>query len=118
MGATSLTREQLNEAINEFADKIMDALGATVTDEETSEPELTGTKFKAYNMDGDLQEMDANLVNHGTLIVDSVVEYFRVGTLRNTANPWVCYNGEQLTNEGFAERMREQPAPPRIVHNG
>ena len=33
MGATSLTREQLNEAINQFADKILETLGATVTDE-------------------------------------------------------------------------------------
>ena len=39
MGATSLTREQLNEAINQFADKIMDALGATVTDEAEAEPD-------------------------------------------------------------------------------
>ena len=41
----TITREQLNEAINEFADKIMEALGATVADEETSEPELMRLKW-------------------------------------------------------------------------
>ena len=118
MGTASLTREQLNEAINQFADKIMDALGATVADEETSEPELTGTKFKAIGLDGEECVMDAVMIDYGTLIMEGVAEHFRVATFRDTASPWVCYDGEQLTHEEFAARMRGLDVPPRIAHNG
>lgn len=114
MGTTSLTREQLNEAINQFADKIMEALGATVTDEETSEPELTGTKFQVRNEDGDLITVNSDTLTHGTLIMAGMVEYFKA----NTGAPWVCYDGEQVTNEDFAQRMRNSFHTPRIVHQG
>ena len=33
MGTASLTREQLNDIIEQFANKIMETLGADVTDE-------------------------------------------------------------------------------------
>ena len=118
MGATSLTREQLNEAINQFADKILETLGATVTDEETNEPELTGTKFKAIDLDGEECVMDAAMIDCGTLIMEGVAEHFRVATFRDIASPWVCYDGEQLTHEEFAARMRGLDVPPRIAHNG
>ena len=115
MGATSLTREQLNEAINQFADKIMDALGATVTDEAEAEPELTGTKFQARNEDGDLITVDSAAFTLGTLIVVGAVEYFRASTGRVL---WVCYDGEQVTDEEFARRMRNSFHAPRIAHRG
>lgn len=118
MGATSLTREQLNEAINQFADKILETLGATVTDEETNEPELTGTKFKAIDLDGEECVMDAVMIDCGTVIMEDVAEHFRVATYRDTRNPWVCYDGGQLTHEEFAARMRGLDVPPRIAHDG
>ena len=55
----TITREQLNEAINEFADKIMEALGATIEDEEANEPEPTDTRFKAIDINGKGVEVDA-----------------------------------------------------------
>lgn len=115
MGTTSLTREQLNEAINQFADKIMEALGATVTDEAAGEPELTGTKFQARNEGGDLITVDSAALTFGVLIVAGVVEYFKAST---GGAPWVCYDGEQVTDEEFARRMRNSFHMPRIVHQG
>lgn len=115
MGATSLTREQLNEAINQFADKIMDALGATVTDE--AEAELTGAQFKVRDLEGDLQVMDAREVECGTLVADGPFEYFRCA-IEYGDNKWVRYNGRMLSHEEFAEEMRDLITPPRIVHNG
>lgn len=118
MGTASLTREQLNEAINEFADKIMETLGADVTDEETtSEPELTGTRFKAINLNGDVVELDAKNVNVGTLVADGRFECFRCIPDGRTG-PWVRYSGESYSHEAFAAEMRDCCMPPRIVHEG
>lgn len=119
MGTTSLTREQLNEAISDFANKIMDALGAAVTDEETTEPEPTGTRFKAIDIDGEERVVDATDITCGTLVADGPFEYFRctVGGYGNSY-PWMRYNGRQLTHWGFAEEMRNLDMLPRIVHEG
>ena len=118
MGTASLTREQLNEAINEFADKIMETLGANVTDEETtSEPELTGTRFKATNLNGDTVELDAEDANVGTLVADGAFEYFRC-VPDGATGPWVRYSGQSYSHEEFAAEMRDTYAQPRIVHEG
>lgn len=117
MGTASLTREQLNEAINEFANKIMETLGATVADEETTEPELTGTYFKVIGLNGEEHVRDATLIDPGTLIKQDMFEFFRCGTgLGNS--PWIRYNGRPLSHEEFAEEMREGDTLPRIIHNG
>jgi len=117
MGAASLTREQLNEAINDFADKIMEALGATVADEETTELELTGTYFKVIGLDGEEHVRDATLIDPGTLIKQDMFEIFRCGTGWGNS-PWIRYNGRSLSHEEFAEEMREGDTLPRIIHNG
>lgn len=117
MGATSLTREQLDEAINEFADKIMEALGAAVADEETAEPELSGTRFKVINPAGDEMELDAEDVSSGTLVADGAFEYFRCGP-HGATGPWVKFTGMSLTCEEFAAEMRAAAPTPRIVRWG
>lgn len=113
----TITREQLNEAINEFADKIMEALGATVADEETSEPELTRTCFKVRNLNGDEIEVDAVDVSSGTVIADGAFEYFCCCKNGETG-PWVRYNGASYSHEQFASEMRNALIMPRIVHYG
>ena len=118
MGATSLAREQLNEAFNEFADKIMEALGAIVANEEASEPELSGTRFKVIDLDGEEGVVDAREISAGTLIVEDVFEYFRCRTGNDVNNPWVRYVGATYSHEEFAEEMREAGTIPRIVHVG
>lgn len=117
MGTASLTREQLNEAINEFADKIMEALGATVADEETTEPELTGTYFKVIGLNGEERVRDATLIDPGTLIKQDMFEIFRCGTGWGNS-PWIRYNGCPLSHEEFAEEMRKGDTLPRIIHYG
>ena len=113
----TITREQLNEAINEFADKIMEALGATVTDEETVEPELTGTRFKAIDINGEEVEVNAVDVAPGTLLTVGAIEYFRCHR-EGVTGPWVRYTGGSYNNARFAEEMRTAYTTPRIVHVG
>lgn len=117
MGTTSLTRKQLNEAIEQFADKIMEALGATVTDEAAGEPELTGTQFKAIGLGGDHRVMDAATIEAGTLVMDGPFEYFRCGEGFG-GKPWVRYNGRAFSHEEFAAEMRDINSTPRIAHQG
>lgn len=113
----TITREQLNEAINEFADKIMEALGATVAGEETNKPEPTGTRFKAIDTNGEEVEMDAVDITPGTLLTVGLIEYFRCHR-EGVTGPWVRYTGESYNNVQFAEEMRTVCATPRIVHVG
>lgn len=117
MGTASLTREQLNEAIEQFADKIMEALDVTVTDEEATESELTGTHFKAIDIDGRECVVDAELIGSGTLIMDGPFEFFRCGTGFGS-KPWMRYSGRRFTHEEFAQEMRDADTLPRIVHRG
>lgn len=118
MGTNTLTREQLNEAIEQFADKIMEALGATVSDEEASEPELTGTCFEVIDPVGEKCVVDARDVRLGTLILEDVFEYFRCCAGNGVSGPWVCCSGVTYSHEGFAEKMRGAFNTPRIVHHG
>lgn len=113
----TISREQLNEAINEFADKIMEALGAAVADEDASEPELTSTRFKAIDTDGAEVKVDAVELRPGTLVTDGGLEYFRCYT-GGEIGPWVKYTGMPLTHDDFAEEMRATPTTPRIIHEG
>lgn len=124
MGTASLTREQLNEAtvhlneaIEQFANKIIESLGATITDEETTEPELSGTRFKAINLNGDMVELDAEDVSLGTLVADGAFEYFRC-IPDGVAGPWVRYSGQSYSHEEFAAEMRRTCTQTRIVHEG
>jgi hypothetical protein len=117
MGTASFTREQLNDVIEQFVNKIMESLGANAADKETSEPELTGTNFKAIDTDGEECIMDALEIDSGTLIADGPFEIFCCSTGFSN-KPWIRYNGRQLSNEEFAAEMREAPDTPRIIHKG
>lgn len=117
MGTTSLTREQLNEAIEQFANKIMESLGPTVADDETTESELSGTRFMVIDLDGRECVVDAELIGSGTLIMDGPFEFFRCGTGFGS-KPWMRYSGRRFTHEEFAQEMRDADTLPRIVHRG
>lgn len=117
MGTASLTREQLNDIIEQFANKIMETLGADVSDEETTEPELTGTRFKATNLNGYAVELNAENMSVGTLVADGRIEFFRcIGD--GETGPWVRYSGESYSHEEFAQEMRDAYTPPCIIHEG
>lgn len=117
MGTASLTREQLNEAINEFADKIMETLGVAITDEEATEPELSGTRFKAFNTGGIAEDVDAIYIAPGSVVARGSVEYFRCYEDGETG-PWVRYSGDSYSHEEFAAEMRDAYSTPRIIHEG
>lgn len=118
MGTTSLTREQLNEAIEQFANRIMEALGANVADEEASEPELAGTHFKVIDLGGVECVANATTLAPGTVIMADIFEYFCCDGGLSACGPWVRYNGRELTYEQFAEEMRNRDTLPRIIHRG
>ena len=119
MTTATITREQLNEAINEFANKIMDALGVAVTDEAETEPELTGTYFKVIDTDDEELVVDAANIPCGTLVMRGMFEYFRCGAdEHDNSYPWMYYSGRQLTPEEFAAEMRAASRTPRIAHWG
>lgn len=113
----TITREQLNEAIEEFADKIMEALGVTVADEEASELEVSGTRFRAINPNEREVEVYAEEIHPGTVVVDGEVEYFRCYQDDKTG-PWVKYTGVSLGHNAFAAVMRDADQTPRIIHEG
>ena len=114
----TITREQLNEAIEQFADKIMEALGATILNKEASESELTGTFFKAIGLDGTERVVDAREISAGTLILEDVYEHFRCYEGGDVSGTWVCYSGATYRHEKFAEKMRRSSSTPRIIHEG
>lgn len=118
MGTASLTREQLNEAMEQFSNKIMELLGADALDEETGEPEITGTSFKAIDITGEECVVDATQFAVGTLIVDSPFEYFRCTASEWCPGPWIRYTGRSLSHADFAEEMRNCDTLPRIIHEG
>ena len=119
MTTATITREQLNEAINEFANKIMDALGAAVTDEAETEPELANTYFKVIDTDDRERIVDATDISCGTLVTRGAFEYFRCGADEyDNSYPWMCYSGRQLSHEEVAAEMRAAPYAPRIAHWG
>lgn len=113
----TITREQLNEAINEFADKIMKVLRAAVADEEASEPELSGTRFKVLNAGGIAVYVDAANIAPGSVVTVGAVEYFRCIPDGGTG-PWVRYSGESYNHEEFAAEMRNAYPRPHIIHEG
>jgi hypothetical protein len=118
MGTASLNREQLNEAMEQFANRIVELFGVNVADEETGEPELTGTRFKAIGIDGKECVVDAASLSGGTLVREDVYEYFRCYGVGPECAPWVRYTGKTFTHEEFAEEMRNADETPRIVHVG
>lgn len=118
METLNITREQVNEAIGKFADVFLNDLGVAIADDETTEPELTGTQFKAIDSNGVERVMDAEYINWGTLVVVGICEYFRSNGVGDKRHPWVSYSGTSYTNERFAARMRAADNIPRIVHEG
>ena len=117
METLNITREQVNEAIGKFADVFLNDLGVAIADEEPSEPELTGTRFKAIDINGTERVMDAASIPSGTLVVEDVYEYFRCYP-HPTAESWVKHTGRRIADDEFAEEMRAADTIPRIVHLG
>lgn len=115
----TITREQLNEIVNQVVTEVLDSLDATPTDGEASsksEAVATGTKFLALTEDEKTEIVDAADMQSGTLILLDYAEYFR--SRLAFEGDWMSYSGEWYTDEEFAKKMRDHAALPTVVHWG
>lgn len=114
-----ISRERLNEIIDQFATAILDALETGPTTEEgSSESEMAvpDTKFMALTMDEKPEVVDAADLPSGALILLNFCEFFHVRLSSN--GDWMSYLGEWFTDEEFAEKMRDHASLPTVVHWG
>ena len=114
-----ISRERLNEIIDQFATAILDALETGPTTEEgSSEPEMAvpDTKFMALTMDEKPEVVDAAELQSGTLILLNYAEYFHCRLAQD--GDWMSYSGEWYTDEELAEKLRNELCQPRLIHWG
>lgn len=115
----TITRERLNEIVNQVVTEVLNALDAASTDGEASsesEAVATGTKFLALTGGEKPEIVDAANMQSGALIVLDYAEYFR--SRLAWEGDWMSYLGKWYTNEEFAEKMRNHPALPTVVYCG
>ena len=112
-------REQLNDIVNQLVTAILGALDAAPTDgEDSSESEtaIVDTRIPARNKDGGMETVDVADMPSGSLVLLDYAEYFR--SRLSAEGDWMSFSGEWYTNEEFAEKVRNNSAPPRVVHWG
>lgn len=115
----TITRERLNEIVNQVVTEVLDALDVAPTDEEASsksEAVAIGTKFLARTEDEKTETVDAANMQSGTLILLDYAEYFHSRLAEE--GDWMSYAGEWYTDEEFAEKVRNHTALPTVVHWG
>lgn len=115
----TITRERLNEIVNQLATVILGALDAAPTggeDSSESETAIVGTRILARNNDGETETVDVADMQSGSLILLDFAEYFR-SRLAGEGD-WMSFSGEWYTNEEFAEKVRNHSTLPRVVHWG
>lgn len=115
----TITRERLNEIVNQLATAILCALDAAPTDgEDSSESETAAidTRIQVRTEGEKTETMDVADMQSGTLIVMGYAEYFRCRPAQE--GDWMSFSGEWYTNEEFAEKMHNTVGMPRVVHWG
>lgn len=115
----TITRERLNEIVNQLATVILGALDAAPAggeDSSESETAIVDTRILARTEDGRTETVDVADVQSGTLILLSFVEYFRCRPSQE--GDWMSFSGEWYTNEEFAEKARNHSSLPTVAHWG
>lgn len=115
----TITRERLNEIVNQLATVILGALDAAPTDGEASsesETAIVDTRILARTEDEKTETMDVADMQSGTLILLGFAEYFRCRPSQE--GDWMSFSGEWYTNEEFAEKARNHSPLPTVVHWG
>lgn len=115
----TITRERLNEIVNQLATAILGALDAAPTggeDSSESETAIVDTRILARNNGGETETVDVANMQSGTLITLGFAEYFR--SRPSQEGDWMSFSGEWYTNEEFAEKVRNNWALPTVVHWG
>lgn len=115
----TVTREQLNEIVNQVVTEVLDALDVALADGEASsesEAVAADTKFLALTKDGETETVDVADMQSGTLVLLDYAEYFR-SRLSQDGN-WMSFSGDWYTDEEFVEKVRNHASLPMIVHWG
>lgn len=115
----TITRERLNEIVNQLVTAILNALDAAPTDGEVSsesETAATDTRILALTEDEKTETVDIADLQSGALILLNYAEYFHSRLAHE--GDWMSYSGEWYTDEEFAEKVRDCTALPTIVHWG
>lgn len=115
----TITRERLNEIVNQLATAILGALDAAPTggeDSSESETAIVDTRILARTEGEKTETVDVADMQSGTLILLGFAEYFR--SRSSQEGDWMSFSGEWYTNEEFAEKARDHAALPRVVHWG
>lgn len=114
-----ISRERLNEIVDQFATAILDAIETGPTTEEgSSEPEMAvpDTKVMALTMDEKPEVVDVAELQSGALILLDYAEYFHCRLAQD--GDWMSFSGEWYTDEEFAKKMRDHARLPTVVHWG
>lgn len=115
----TITREQLDDIVNQLVTAILGALDAAPTggeDSSESETAIVDTRILARTEDGRTEIVDVADVQSGALILLDFVEYLRCRL--SAEGDWMSFLGEWYTNEEFAEKVRNNSALPTVVHWG
>nr|DAU97880.1 MAG TPA: hypothetical protein [Caudoviricetes sp.] len=115
----TITRERLNEIVNQLATVILGALDAAPADgEDSSESEtaIVDTRVLARTEDEKTETVDVADMQSGTLILLDFAEYFRCRPSQE--GDWMSFSGEWYTNEEFAEKVHNTACMPMVVHWG
>lgn len=115
----TITRERLNEIVNQAVTEVLDALDVALADGEASsesEAVAADTKFLALTKDGETETVDVADLQSGTLILLDYVEYFRSRLAPD--GDWMTFSGDWYTDEEFVEKVLNHASLPTIVHWG
>nr|DAU01065.1 MAG TPA: hypothetical protein [Caudoviricetes sp.] len=115
----TITRERLNEIVNQLATVILGALDAAPTGGEyssESETAIVDTRILARTKDEKTETVDVADMQSGTLILLGFAEYFRCRSSQE--GDWMSFSGEWYTNEEFVEKVHNIACMPMVVHWG
>lgn len=115
----TITREQLNEMIDQFATTILEALEAAPMDGEGSsepEPVVPSTECLMFTAADKAEMVDIADLASGALIVSNYCEYFHCRL--SSEGQWMSFTGEWYTDEELAEKLRNELCQPRLIHWG
>lgn len=115
----TITRERLNEIVNQAVTEVLDALDVALADGEASsesEAVATDTRFLALTKDGETETVDVADMQSGTLVLLDYAEYFR--SRLSQYGDWMSFSGDWYTDEEFVEKVRDHASLPTVVHWG
>lgn len=115
----TITRERLNEMIDQFATAILEALEAAPMDGEGSsepEPVVPSTECLMLTSADKAEMVDIADLASGALIISNYCEYFHCRL--SPEGEWMAFTGDWYTSEELAEKLRNELHQPKLIHWG